>query len=65
MAVYVKVAGIWKKIRTLDNLGLYPYALYGCGYNAQGQINNNSILSKSTPTQIGSGVNWNIICNTL
>ena len=38
--------------------GLPAYALYAWGYNANGQLGDNTVVNKSSPVQIGASINW-------
>lgn len=64
----VLLSGTWNDI----SVNQYNFAgiksdgtLWACGFNSQGQVGDLSVVSRSSPVQIGSDTNWSkVVCNS-
>ena len=63
MGVYTKHDGIWKKIESMEKTGLGSVEgpLYAWGYNNYGNLGQNDTNNRSTPVQVGSETDWEMV----
>ena len=47
---------------TVEDTSLSPeFKLFSFGYNSSGQLGHNDLVYKSSPTQVGTAINWSLI----